>query len=76
MPKRDKSTKARRRRLSPVERRRYRAIVREMIRLFAFAPERVDTLERVLRAYVEDLPPLEAAARMASALALFEKNVV
>ena len=42
--------------LSACERNRCWGLLREIVKVFLYAPDRVASLERVLRAYAEDLP--------------------
>ncbi len=42
--------------LSTAERNRCWALLHEIVKVFLYAPDRVASLERVVRAYAEDLP--------------------
>ena len=42
--------------LSASERNRCWGLLREIVKVFLYAPDRCDSLERVVRAYAEDLP--------------------
>jgi hypothetical protein len=42
--------------LSTAERNRCWALLHEIVKVFLYAPDRVVSLERVVRAYAEDLP--------------------
>jgi hypothetical protein len=46
--------------LPAAERNRCWALLREIVKVFLFAPDRVASLERVVNAYAEDLPPSHA----------------